>query len=102
MLQLCAHASCTFHTVFVKPQRGEALPTRQPRVLLAFFVGLFRPPCLRSDENARFQSVEAGLKADLKLANEERGLLRTENEKLVAKVRCDAVRCGCYGGGNHK
>lgn len=40
-----------------------------------------------SDENARFHSVEAGLKADLKLANEERGLLRSENEKLVAKVR---------------
>lgn len=31
--------------------------------------------------------MEAGLKADLKLANEERGLLRAENEKLVSKVR---------------
>lgn len=39
-----------------------------------------------SDENARFQSVEAGLKADLKLAKEERALLRAENEKLVSKV----------------
>ncbi|CAN0224386.1 unnamed protein product, partial [Ectocarpus fasciculatus] len=38
------------------------------------------------DENARYQSVEAGLKADLKLAKEERALLRAENEKLAAKL----------------
>ncbi len=31
--------------------------------------------------------MEAGLKADLKLANEARGILRAENEKLVSKVR---------------
>ncbi|CAN0454172.1 unnamed protein product, partial [Ectocarpus sp. 12 AP-2014] len=38
------------------------------------------------DENARYQSVEAGLKADLKLAKEERALLRAENEKLTTKL----------------
>ncbi|CBJ31760.1 conserved unknown protein [Ectocarpus siliculosus] len=38
------------------------------------------------DENARYQSVEAGLKADLKLAKEERALLRAENEKLATKL----------------
>ncbi|CAM9451894.1 unnamed protein product, partial [Ectocarpus sp. 12 AP-2014] len=44
------------------------------------------------DENARYQSVEAGLKADLKLAKEERALLRAENEKLATKA--DALRDG--------
>ena len=40
----------------------------------------------RPDENLRFRSLEAGLKADLKLAAEERSVLRAENEKLHAKV----------------
>ncbi|CAM9384876.1 unnamed protein product [Ascophyllum nodosum] len=42
------------------------------------------------DENLRFRSLEAGLKADLKLAAEERSVLRAENEKLHAKA--DALR----------
>lgn len=46
----------------------------------------------REDENARYQSVEAGLKADLKLAKEERALLRAENEKLAAKVTITTKR----------
>lgn len=46
----------------------------------------------RQDENARYQSVEAGLKADLKLAKEERALLRAENEKLATKVTITTKR----------
>lgn len=45
-------------------------------------VALYTSP----DENARFQSVEAELKADLKRAKEERATLRADNEKLASKV----------------
>lgn len=38
------------------------------------------------DENARLRSMEAGYKADLKLAGEDRAALRAEREKLATQV----------------
>lgn len=71
------HPPCRLSSVSL-PRMHRLLPSRlRPRATYLVF---------RSDENARFQSVEAGLKADLKLAKEERALLRAENEKLVTKV----------------
>lgn len=50
--------------------------------LFLAIVSLPPPP----DENANLKSVEAGLKADFKLASEDRTVLRAELERLKAMV----------------
>lgn len=43
-------------------------------------------PLPRLDENANLKSTEAGLKADFKLASEDRAVLRLESERLKSMV----------------